>query len=79
MQDKIIGYIGILAIFGNTIGGILTSMVVDRMKGKMKKILLVLMVLGTACWFWLGLICLGVIPFSLGTNTILLRWLPVYD
>lgn len=63
--DKIIGYIGILSIIGNTVGGILVSRVVDRMKGKMKKILLVLMSSGIVCWIWLGLICLQVIPFSL--------------
>ncbi len=64
-QDKIIGYIGIWAIVGNSVAAILVSRFVDSLRGKMKRTLLVLMVSATACWIWLGLLCLRVIPFSL--------------
>ncbi len=64
-KDKIIGYIGIWAIVGNSVAAILVSRVVDSLRGKMKATLVILMVAGTTCWIWLGLICLEVIPFSL--------------
>lgn len=64
-QDRIIGYIGLWAIVGNSVSAILVSRMVDSIRGRMKLTLLVLMSLGIMCWIWLGLLCLGVIPFSL--------------
>jgi hypothetical protein len=65
IQDRIIGYIGMGAIIGNSVATILVSKIVDSLKGKMKRTLLILMTAAVICWFWLGLICLRVIPFSL--------------
>jgi len=64
-KDRIIGYIGLWAIVGNSVAAILVSRFVDSIRGKMKKTLLVLMSLGILCWIWLGLLCLRVIPFSI--------------
>ena len=64
-MDKIIGHIGLLAIFGNSIAIIFVSAFVDKFKGKMKRTLICIMVCGILCWIWLGLICLQIIPFSL--------------
>ena len=66
--DRIIGYIGISTIIANGIATFVVSRVVDRIRGGMKRILLFIMVAAVACWVWLGLICLGAIPFSLGTE-----------
>merc|ERR1712226_283188 len=33
----------------------------------MKRTLLIIMVCGISCWIWLGLICLQVIPFNIGS------------
>jgi len=63
--DKIIGYIGICSIAGNCVASILVSRIVDSLKGKMKRTLSIIMVLGFGCWVWMCLICLKVIPFSL--------------
>ena len=63
-QDRIIGYIGIWAIIGNSVATILVSRIVDSLRGKMKLAILILMVSGILCWIWLGLLCLRVIPFS---------------
>ena len=67
---RIIGYIGISTIIANGIATFVVSRIVDRMKGKMKQILLTIMLAAVACWIWLGLICLKAIPFSLGKKTI---------
>eukprot|EP00095_Tigriopus_kingsejongensis_P004501 maker-scaffold427_size174323-snap-gene-0.36 protein:Tk04501 transcript:maker-scaffold427_size174323-snap-gene-0.36-mRNA-1 annotation:"hypothetical protein DAPPUDRAFT_102163" len=64
-KDKIIGHIGLWAIIGNSVAAILVSRIVDSIRGRMKLTLLILMSMGILCWIWLGLICLGVIPFSL--------------
>lgn len=64
--DQIIGYIGIFSIVANCVASILVSRIVDSLKGKMKATLCIIMVAGTSCWIWLSLICLRVIPFSLG-------------
>ncbi len=53
------------AILGNSVCAILVSRVVDSLRGKMKVTLLLLMVTAIACWIWLGLLCLRVVPFSL--------------
>ena len=64
--DKIIGYIGLFSIVGNCVASISVSRLVDSLKGKMKATLCLIMVLGFGCWLWMCLICLKVIPFSLG-------------
>ena len=64
-MDKIIGHIGLLAIFGNSAAIIIVSAFVDKFKGKMKRTLIFIMVSGILCWIWLGLICLQIIPFNL--------------
>ena len=63
--DKIIGHIGLLAIFGNSAAIIIVSAFVDKFKGKMKRTLIFIMICGILCWIWLGLICLQIIPFNL--------------
>lgn len=63
--DRIIGYIGIWSIVGNCVTSILVSRIVDSLKGKMKLTLFIIMTCGVACWIWLGLLCLGIIPFTL--------------
>lgn len=64
--DKIIGYIGIFAIVGNCVTSILVSRIVDRLRGKMKLTLCIIMVLAFSCWLWMSLLCLEFIPFSIG-------------
>ena len=64
--DTIIGYIGILSICGNCVASILVSRIVDSLKGKMKATLCIIMVAGCGCWIWMCLLCLRVIPFSIG-------------
>lgn len=64
--DKIIGYIGIFSIIGNCVTSILVSRIVDSLRGKMKVTLCIIMVLGFICWLWMCLLCLRVIPFSIG-------------
>ena len=64
-MDKIIGHIGLLAIFGNSAAIIIVSAFVDKFKGKMKRTLIFIMICGITCWIWLGLICLQIIPFNL--------------
>ena len=44
---------------------ILVARIVDKLKGKMKLTLSIIMVAATICWIWMSLICLRVIPFSL--------------
>ena len=68
LKDVTIGYIGLWAIVANCICVIAVSRFVDLMRGKMKLILLVLATLAAFCWIWLGLLCLRVIPFSLGKS-----------
>jgi len=63
--DGVIGYIGLIAIVANSVCTILVSAIVDRLKGRMKRALMVVMTLGILCWIWMCLLCLGVIPFSL--------------
>ena len=63
--DKIIGHIGLLSIFGNSVAIILVSTFVDKLRGRMKRTLIVIMTCGILCWIWLGLICLQILPFSL--------------
>ena len=57
--------LGILSIVGNCVTSITVARIVDKLKGKMKIILSVIMVSATACWIWMCLICLRIIPFSL--------------
>ena len=57
--------LGILSIVGNCVTSITVARIVDKLKGKMKIILSIIMVSATACWIWMCLICLGIIPFSL--------------
>lgn len=64
-KDKIIGYIGISAIIGNTVASILVSRFVDSLGGKMKITLCVIMIFAFGCWSWMCLLVLRVIPFSL--------------
>lgn len=68
LQDMTSGYIGVWSIFGNTIGTLLVSRIMDNIKGKMKLTLIILMVAAAVCWVWMGLICLRVIPFSLSNQ-----------
>jgi len=63
--DGVIGYIGLIAIVGNSVTTIMVSAIVDRLRGKMKRALMVIMSLGICCWIWMCLLCLRVIPFSL--------------
>jgi len=63
--DGVIGYIGLIAIVGNSVTTILVSAIVDRLRGKMKRALVVIMTLGVLCWIWMCLLCLRIIPFSL--------------
>ena len=65
--DKIIGHIGLLAIVGNSVSMILVSAFVDQFKGKMKRILVYIMISGILCWVWLGMICLQIMQFSLAS------------
>lgn len=65
-QDRCIGYIGMLCIVGNCVATCVVSRFVDLVKGRMKVVLAVLMSGAVACWVWMSLICLKVIPFSLG-------------
>ena len=65
-QDTVIGYIGLWAIVANCVCVVVVSRCVDYLRGKMKLILLTLSAVAFFCWVWLGLICLRVIPFSLG-------------
>ncbi len=64
--DRIIGYIGIFSIVGNCVTSILVSRIVDRLRGRMKATLCIIMVCGFGCWLWMCLLCLRVIPFSIG-------------
>ena len=64
--DKIIGYIGIFSIIGNCVASILVSRIVDNLKGKMKTTLVIIMILACTCWIWMCLLCLRIIPFSIG-------------
>ena len=64
--DTTIGHIGLFSIVGNCISSILVSRIVDSLKGKMKMTLCIIMVLGWACWIWMCLLCLRIIPFSIG-------------
>ena len=57
--------LGILSIVGNCVTSITVARIVDKLKGKMKIILSIIMVSATACWIWMCLICLRIIPFSL--------------
>jgi len=63
--DGVIGYIGLIAIVANSVTTITVSAIVDRLKGRMKRALMVIMTLGILCWIWMCLLCLRVIPFSL--------------
>ena len=49
----------------NWLNSFFISRIVDSLKGKMKRTLSIIMVLGFGCWVWMCLICLKVIPFSL--------------
>jgi len=64
-KDTIIGHIGLLSIIGNCVTSILVARIVDKLKGKMKLTLSIIMFFGTICWIWMCLICLQKIPFSL--------------
>ena len=67
--DAIIGRIGIICIVANCVTSILVARIVDRLKGKMKITLSIIMVSATICWIWMCLICLRIIPFSLRKST----------
>jgi len=63
--DGLMGYIGLIAIIANSVTTILVSAIVDRLRGRMKLVLTVLMSGAISCWVWMCLLCLRVIPFSL--------------
>jgi len=63
--DGVIGYIGLIAIVANSVTTILVSAIVDRLRGRMKLVLTILMSCAISCWIWMCLLCLRVIPFSL--------------
>ena len=61
--------LGLLSIIGNCVTSILVARIVDKLKGKMKLTLSIIMFCGTICWIWMCLICLQKIPFSLRKYT----------
>jgi len=65
ISDQQIGMMGLFSVLSQCFFSIVLGFFTDRMKHYMKTILLLLLVLATACFVWLMLMCLQVVPHSL--------------
>ena len=63
---------GVIAVLGQSGLTTVVGFIMDRLKNKMKMTLLVLISLATAGFVWLMLMCLQIIPFSIGLSTAIL-------
>ena len=59
-------YVAIVAIMSSAITAFATARMTDFLYGKLKLFSVVLLCCSSACFFWYLLICLKVIPISLG-------------
>jgi len=66
IPDRQIGYIGLTSVIAQCCLSMCFGFMTDRLKHYMKLILLLLLVLATCAFIWLMLICLKIVPHSLG-------------
>ena len=64
-QDKV-GWLGFWSSIASCIAAFLSGHFADRLTGHFKSSILILLGIATLSFIWMGLICMKVIPFSLG-------------
>ena len=64
-QDKV-GWLGFWSSIASCVAAFLSGHFADRLTGHFKSSLLILLGIATLSFIWMGLICMKVIPFSLG-------------